>query len=328
MTFKKYSSIENGYRKKYIGFVREHPEFDDVKFQATEKIDGSHLSFVVDADTMNCRIGKRSGLTDGSFYNCYEVFARYHLSTLALSEQILNDSSGVGVIIKSIQIEGELYGEGVQNRVKYGAKDFAAFDIQVIGEMNEEPVSYYLSPDMVLKLCDRHGIPHAPVIEESVSFEDAMALPVVFDTLIGSVALPDNKAEGIVLKPTKPLHLGNGSRVIIKNKNEAFAEKAKKKKVKPPADWSDEMTRVWGTMEEFNTENRIRSAISKMGAISQKDFGKLLGAVSHDLLEDWVKEHSYGSLEKSEQKVLTKRLNNDVKALIRANFLNILDGVF
>ena len=322
--FKKYSSIENGYRKKYVEIVKEHPEFNDVLWQVTSKIDGSHYSFCVNAETLQVRPGKRSGLTDGGFYNSQEVFDRYKEAAVAITKEIILSTDAV---ILAVQVEGELFGDGVQNRVKYGPKDYVAYDIQVICTLNDGQCSYYMAPKKVVELCDTFNMPHAPIIEEAVSFDKAMDVNPKFVSLISSQPIPENWEEGIVLKPTKPLTLGNGSRVIIKNKNEAFSEK-RVKKVKPEVTWSDEMNQVYATMIEFNTENRIRSALSKMGKVTQKDFGKLLGVVVKDLLDDWVKEYSYGTLEKSEQKVLTKQLNRDVGDLIRSNFLNIIDGTY
>jgi translation initiation factor 2 alpha subunit (eIF-2alpha) len=88
------------------------------------------------------------------------------------------------------------------------------------------------------------------------------------------------------------------------------------------------MNDVYATLSQYNNENRIRSAISKLGKLTNKDFGLLLKTISVDILEDWGKEHEFFPLAKKDQKSLTSQLNKDVATLIRVNFLNIIDGVF
>ena len=52
---------------------------------------------------------------------------------------------------------------------------------------------------------------------------DAMQYPNAFESTIPAYhelpAIPDNICEGVVIKPNVSKHLGNGERVIIKNKN-------------------------------------------------------------------------------------------------------------
>ena len=54
-----------------------------------------------------------------------------------------------------------------------------------------------------------------------------------------------------------------------------------------------------------------------------KDFGKIMGLFSKDVLEDFLKEHGgeYGCLEKSEQKLLNKELNKMATALVKKVYM-------
>jgi Rnl2 family RNA ligase len=319
MNFQKYPSIENSYREKFIQEIQNHPHFPFSKWQVTEKIHGSNFSFISDGNDV--KIGKRSGFTDGSFYNCYEVLEKYRQNVLTLFNDL---GLSFGNNISYIQLFGELFGPGVQKGVEYGGeKDFRLFDI-VIKESDKE--SFFLSTDAVELMSVRHQIPHVPIIESAVSFEEAMKVSPDFDSLI--LGKENNKAEGVVIKPIFPMFLNSGSRIILKNKNEAYKEKANTPKPQKQENWSESMNSVFNEMLQYNTEERIRSAISKIGQITQKDFGKLLGTVSHDLLEDWEKEYSYRDLSKNEIKVVNKQLNKEVSDLIRKNFVNIIDGVF
>jgi Rnl2 family RNA ligase len=317
MNFRKYSSIENGYREKFIHQIIQHPDFHTVQWQVTEKIHGSNLSFITNGNKV--KIAKRSGFTDGSFFGCHEVLEKYRNNIIGLFHRM-----NLGLTYSHIQVFGELFGPGIQKGVDYGnEKDFAAFDILVTTISN---VSFYLSTRRVEELTKTFNIPHVPVIHSEVSFQEAMNVSPVFDSLI--LGKENNKAEGVVIKPQFPKFLNCGTRIIIKNKNEAYKEKQLSSKKVVKETFSDTMNSVLSEMLQYNTEERIHSAISKIGKITQKDFGKLLGVVSHDLLEDWEKEYSYRDLTKNEIKVVNKSLNKEVSNLIRKNFLNIIDGVF
>lgn len=330
MNFKKYSSIENGYRTKFIDFVKQHPNFPTVKWQITEKIHGSNYSFIIDikdVDSIYVRVGKRSGLTDGTFYASQTVYDELYENMVEIGKYLKNQSCYVG--LTDVQVYGELYGEGVQKGVYYSPeKRFAAFDIRVEYKHEGEMVSEYLGTDIVGRLCHQFNIPHVPILAEEVSFSDAMKFDYEFKSVINTDREGENFAEGIVIKPVSPMFLGNGERIIIKNKNSKFKEVQKSKKVRKQESWTDDMNYVYSIMSTYNTEERIRSAVSKIGSIGQRDFGKLLGMVGKDLLDDWRKDHDWGSLEKKEQKVVTGKMNKDVGVLIRENFVNIMDGVF
>ena len=55
-----------------------------------------------------------------------------------------------------------------------------------------------------------------------------------------------------------------------------------------------------------------------------KDFGKVMGLFSKDVLEDFFKEHGnlYTALEKSEQKLLNKELNKFCTALVKQVYMS------
>jgi Rnl2 family RNA ligase len=321
MKFRKYSGIENGYREEFIDHVKNHDQFNNVTWEVSEKIDGSNYSFVVDILTNEVRPAKRSCITDSAFFGSQAVFEKYKDIALAMATCI----KITGIEIDTVQIFGELCGEGIQNRVYYGEKDFKAFDIRI--ETTDE-MSFYLDPDVVRDYCTEFGIPLVPILALNLSFTDAMLVSPTFKSTIHQDREDENFAEGTVLKPSKVLYLGNGGRVIIKNKSEKYKEKSDKKKTRKTQSWSDEMNAVYAILSQYNNENRIRSAISKLGTITQFDFGLLLKAVAVDILEDWGKENEFYPLAKKDQKTITSQLNKDVANLIRVNFLNIIDGRF
>ncbi|MDR2586004.1 MAG: hypothetical protein LBC84_07300, partial [Prevotellaceae bacterium] len=121
-----------------------------------------------------------------------------------------------------------------------------------------------------------------------------------------------------------PTYLHNGARILLKNKNERFAEKKSIKKRTPKLfvepSYSKELNNLLLVVEEYVTKNRLNNVVSKIGQISvPKDTGKLIGLFSKDVLDDFLKEHSspYALLEKSEQKILNKHINTLATALIK-----------
>lgn len=65
-------------------------------------------------------------------------------------------------------------------------------------------------------------------------------------------------------------------------------------------------------LEAYVTENRLNNVISHIGEVTlPKDFGKIMGMFSKDILEDYMKEHggAYTALDKCEQKSLNRELN-------------------
>lgn len=55
-----------------------------------------------------------------------------------------------------------------------------------------------------------------------------------------------------------------------------------------------------------------------------KDFGKIMGFLSKDALEDFLKEHGedYSNLDKADQKILNKELNKSATELIKRIYMN------
>jgi len=319
MKFKRYSSIENGHRELFVKDVIEHSLFPSVTWSVEEKIDGANYSFLVDCDTLEVRPAKRSSITSEDFFDGQAVFNKYKDAANVLAAIIKLEYPSVEVV----QIYGELFGIGIQNRVFYGEKDFKAFDIRI----TLADYSKYLNPVEVAELCELAKMPTAPVLATGLTFSEAMAYSPVFNSVI-TPREGDNFVEGVVLKPSSVLILGTGARVVIKNKSDKYKEKSSKKKTRKTQAWSADMNDVYATLSQYNNENRIRSAISKLGKLTNKDFGLLLKTVSVDILEDWGKEHEFFPLAKKDQKSLTSQLNKDVATLIRVNFLNIIDGVF
>lgn len=125
------------------------------------------------------------------------------------------------------------------------------------------------------------------------------------------------------------MYLRNGSRVLIKSKNERFAEKKSVKKrnklFTEPVPYSEALLALIAEGETYVTENRLTNVASHIGEVHfPKDFGKVMGLLSKDVLDDFLKDHggSYSALDKCEQKSLNKELNKLCAALVKQVYMS------
>ncbi len=95
----------------------------------------------------------------------------------------------------------------------------------------------------------------------------------------GLPPLPNNYAEGIVIKPIINKYMTTGERVIVKKKRSTFMEKkprlAPKKELKTTM--ADNVREMCEEVVTYVTLMRLKAVISKEGHITAPKFGKLLG---------------------------------------------------
>ena len=155
------------------------------------------------------------------------------------------------------------------------------------------------------------------------SLEEVMSYNPYFETTLparlGIEQIPDNIAEGVVLKPARSIILSNGSRAIIKNKNERFLEitgvKGKSNKlptikIAPHVVHSPLYEELIGDIERYININRLESAISKIGPATNKQAPRLAGELTKDALADFLKdrESDYALLKSEEVKNFKKNI--------------------
>ena len=332
MDFKKYASIENANCKEIIGMIKEQG-FYDREYMVQEKVHGANVCFITDGKQVNS--AKRTGLVtnDEKFYNIETVQEKYTNKVLQLFKIIAERFDGV----TQIAIYGELFGglyphpevkkntEAVrlQKGIYYSPdNEFYAFDILINGDQ-------YLNTDTVNELFEAAGFFYAKTLFRG-HLEECLKYPNKFQSQISRwLNLPpfeENICEGVVIRPVEPCFFGNRSRVMLKNKNEKWEEKSYQKKRKPLEKEELKLsTDVQNLMKEasaYITKNRLHNVISKIGEITQKDMGKLLGLFGKDVLDDFLKDYQsdYETLEKKEQKTINKYLNAEAAKLLRVYF--------
>jgi Rnl2 family RNA ligase len=336
MKFNRYSSIDNSYRLKTIALIQE--QLPKGQFVVQEKIHGSNFAIYTDGETV--RYAKRGGLLNGeeTFFN-HARLERYELER-KIKTVFEYMKSEFGDEIEQVSIHGEIFGGSyphddvekvngvsrVQKEVLYAPDtEFMAFDIKV----NDT----FIDMDNFITLCEELDIPHLPILltgtlAEALEYNNEYQTTV--PKMLGLPEIPDNICEGNVIKPVKTAYFGNGSRIVVKNKNAKFSEKSGQKGTPTPKDpLPKHILDMMARGNEYVCENRLRNVLSHIGEVKQNEFGKILGLMGKDVIEDFIKDvPEFLELEKKERKEVQRFLNGKVGFLIRPNFANIIDGTY
>jgi len=332
MKFRKYSSIENSYREKFLHSIRM---FVDPKMEwvCLEKIHGSNLSFLTDGKDV--KVAKRTSIVqpDENFYNANDMLEKYKESALKLFNKIKS------VYQDTIQIQifgehfGGIYGDKnepghkkIQKEVHYiPFTDFMVFDIRVFKSLDEdvEDCCFYLDWDDVRVFAEEVGFKIVPEIGRG-DLDSCLQMAndglTLVPELYGLEPIKDNIMEGTVIKPVKNI-VYRDSRVILKNKNEKFKEKGKvKSKNKNKVASLTEEDRKWiDEITKYFEKNRLDALFSK-GEVEKdwKQFNKISGLFFKDALEDFLKDNEeFKELEKSKRKVITNLAQHEANAFVR-----------
>ena len=336
MEFKKYNSIENSYQNDFIETIINHG-FSNLEYIVQEKVHGANLSFICDGKTILSAKRTELILESENFYNSSNVLEKYKINIFSLHQELFETHNA-----KSITIFGELYGGGyphnevlvdenaklIQRGIYYNpSNDFYAFDILINNE-------YYLNVDLMCELFAKYNFNYAKTIFKG-NLKECLEFPNNFKTKIpNSLNLPEidgNISEGTIIRTEKPEYLKNGSRVLIKNKNEIWSENNKyidrailTKIIRDEEEeLSEEANFLCEEIYKYITENRLLNLISKIGEINpKKDLGKVLGLYCKDALEDFLKinKEKYDDLEKIESKRVNKFLNKQATVMITEYF--------
>ncbi|MEM9929362.1 MAG: hypothetical protein AAF840_06065, partial [Bacteroidota bacterium] len=130
--------------------------------------------------------------------------------------------------------------------------------------------------------------------------------------------------EGTIIRPARTTYLKSGQRVILKNKNAKWAEKKQRSKTATPQEpLPTHIQELKSLALEYVTENRLENVISKIGEVSIKDFGRVLGAFNQDIFEDFHKENEavLSTVAKTDLKRVNKLFGKAAAGLVRKRLL-------
>jgi Rnl2 family RNA ligase len=328
--FRKFTSIENSYRKEHIKRIQLEGHWAG-EYVVQEKVHGANMSFYT-TDGISFIVCKRSGpvLADENFNNSGKIladnFSGLKMIWIKLKAEIPK--------LEQLTVFGEALGGSyphpdvprsptavrVQKGVSYAPGNlFYAFDVQVDGA--------YLGVDHANACFRAAGLLYAKTLFRGTP-DEALAYPNDFNsTLPADLGLPDigeNVVEGTVIRPVEPKYLGNGSRVILKNKNAKWAEKKQRKSSGKSAEPLDpELQALINLALEYVNENRLENVLSKIGAVTIKDFGRVLGLFNKDVYDDFHKDNveRLTLVEKADLKRVNKGFGRIAADLVRVRLL-------
>lgn len=253
-----------------------------------------------------------------------------------------------------IQLYGELCGgmykhpdvpsiknaKKIQGRVSYHPDIvWICFDGFISSSSNDEEedssLKIHFNVDELKDICLNFDIPYQ-VEKFRGSFDECLKYPNTFndDTghiLFGLPLIENNITEGVVIKPINPIWLDDGSRVMLKNKNDKFKERGKNKnsnKIITETSLNENELKILSIMNEYITESRFMSVISKNPITSDKEFGKILGLFTKDLINDVLKENEdialkINSSDEINFKQITKIIQKEIVTFIKPLFFNL-----
>ena len=331
--FTKYGSIEHISDSNVLENIRLE-ELDKQEFIVQEKVHGCNTCFITDGDAI-C-FGKRSGFIDADeyFYDHEELIEHYRIRVIALFSVIKEKFPD----IEMLTVFGEMFGgnyphpdvendrriTNIQKGVYYSPiHEFYAFDIYITNEENGR----YLSVEEANTFFEQGGFIYAKTLF-SGTLEQCMQYPndsvSVIPQWFGLPPIEDNICEGVVIRPLVPTYFSDGTRVLLKNKNNRFGEKLSGKKRNPQwlieSTYSESLNNLLLTVEDYVTENRLNNVISKIGQIAlPKEISKLIALFSEDILKDFLKEYSgnHAALEKNEKRIFDKHISNFAAKMIK-----------
>ena len=325
MEFRKYTSIENSYNQELIQQIIDE-KLDNEIFVVQEKAHGGNLSIWTN-DGANFVTAKRTAYleADEKFYNHNSVLEilkpkLVEMWNILVKKHDIQHLTIFGEIIGGVyphpDVEKDKESIQVQKGVYYSpSNEFYAFDILLNNNL-------FLPLDEANELFEQLDFLFARTIFQG-TLNEVLAYPNTFQSTISKdlnlSEIEGNTCEGIVIKTISNTNFESGKRVILKNKNEKWAEreKNKKRRKKPPI--GEEVKVLISDIGTYVTENRLNSVISKIGEITQKDFGQVMGLFSKDVVEDFQKDYKdeISKLEDKEFKIVTKSITGKMAKLLK-----------
>lgn len=328
--FTKYSSIDN-LRSKIVGFL-QRTELIDMPWEVSEKIHGANFGVHIDKENQITFSRRSAILEEGENFFNYQKLAPELEKCILQLKKIIPFS-----LTSEVSVYGELFGGGFYKDQVQGAKrvqsgveyhpdiKFMAFDVKV----NDK---FLTARDSYLALT-KAGFDKAPVIKICKNFDEVLQMNPNFKSMVpqyyGLTCEEDNLAEGYVIKPA--LHegvLGNGKRIILKNKREGFSErKGKKHTPRVIVTMSDNDSKVYQEVSRYINDNRLNNVLSKEGTLQGKDFPRVVGLLLQDALEDFEKDNApfKGLVENND--LVKRELQYLTSNLVRKDWINIISEV-
>lgn len=307
----------------------------------TEKIHGANFCLVTDGRAVRCANRRHFLAPDEPFFGYQRLLARLEQPVRAAWALARRERPG----LERLALYGELFGgayphpdvppdplvQPVQTGVYYAPSvEFCAFDLAA----EQGARRAYLDYDQALAICREAGVMAAEPLLRG-GYSAALAYPVGFgSTIPARLGLPPlaqpNLAEGVVIKPLQALTVAGGRgplRPVLKKKIAQFAEDrrysaAQKWEAVRPDPGAAELARLEWLAYNLVTENRLRSAVSKLGPGRPRDgrhAQRLFRLLRDDVLEQLAEDQpeALARLRPDERARLTGFVDNELRGLLK-----------
>jgi Rnl2 family RNA ligase len=309
----------------------ERRALDKQVWVASEKLHGANLCICTDGTQIV--VAKRRAVLEAT-----EPFFAYKRAIAPLVPGVRRLARALGNVAW-VFVYGELFGgqyphpavspvegvEPVQTAIYYSPDvRFCAFDLATVDASGDGAFVAYRE---AVALFEAAGVPVAPLLGTG-RLDEMLALPVTFTTrvpaLLGLPAVADNWAEGMVIKPWEVASPLAAPRHIVKRKRAEFAETEyhQARKWAPPAREDDALQRAEAVIAAMLTDNRVHSAITKVGRPEGDDAAarvdQIVAEVMADLRDEVDRVHGelVLSLTRDEAQLLWSVVLDDVVDLV------------
>lgn len=271
--FIKFPSLVNHYKQDEIDYFFNQDLYGkNDMWVVSEKIDGANFQIIIDKESI--RYASRNGLTDNSFFNCVDVMSRYKNDFV----RIQNSD------IETVNIFGEIYGDGIQRRVKYcDGRDFRVFALYVNGVRKS-----FFEMLLYFSFIEVQDLEVVPLFMDG-TFDECMAFDIDIETDIFCYNPKGNrKIEGVVISPYH-----KGIDFAVKLKQEKFRDR--RNHVVISKEITDANLLLEKLKNEFNfyiNQNRLDDLFSKNGTGNfPQDLGKYISLMLQDAKDDFIKDY-------------------------------------
>ncbi len=341
--FSSYEKMPTSLKKLGLN-QNQYAQLDKIDWVVTEKIHGANFCFIYENGKLSYGKRKEYLAWNDDFFGFQIVVNKLENQIIKLFEELsqnLNPSNYLKT--QKYIIYGELFGghyphseveknenlQAIQTGIYYSnAIEFCAFDIAFEGKQNQENTvsKTYLDYKKAINLFEKYKILYAKPL-----FVGKLNQALEFDIHINStipkiVDLPEletNLIEGVVIKPFEELNPNLFlERPILKVKNpefeenEAFHQAQKWSFVPQLSSNTEEIYFLVEEIKNYVTQNRLQSAISKIGKLDF-DNPKRIKEIENEFLRDIFTDFNENN--DSILKELSNQQNNWIEERIKVD---------
>ncbi|UUC45141.1 RNA ligase family protein [Flavobacterium cerinum] len=337
--FSGYEKMPNSLKKLGLS-EKDFSEMEKLKWVVTEKVHGANFSFVYQNGTLKFAKRKDYLKWTDDFFGFQLVVNKLEDNMLRLFEKLSNEIPGEKYIVY-----GELFGgqyphpevapiadlHAIQTGVYYTpAIEFCAFDIAIEKGSDSK---YYLDYESAVAYFNQFGIFYAKPLLVG-KFAEAMNFNIRMNSMIPKEfnlpELKDNLIEGVVIKPFNQIDQSTLlSRPIVKLKNAEFDEEDKFHEAEK---WSfvpdvssktEDLSFIVEELRNYVTQNRLDSAISKIGKLDRSDALRI-SEIKNEFLEDVLVDFNENNnnllndLQLTEKEWIIERVDFEINKIMAA----------